>query len=70
LEKAIDAVVKYAISFVPCDHIRVELNHFKDDSGSMKVDTNIKNAYTKNGFRWKTLNNDPVTGKRAQIMQL
>lgn len=30
----------------------------------------MKAAFTKAGFKWKTLTNDPVTGKRAQIMQL
>lgn len=36
----------------------------------MKVDLNVKNAYAEKAFRWKTLTNDPATGKRAQIMQL
>jgi hypothetical protein len=31
----------------------------------MKVDLNVKNAYAEKGFRWKTLTNDPTTGKRA-----
>ena len=30
----------------------------------------MKSAYTQCGFKWKTLTNDPVTGKRAQIMQV
>lgn len=30
----------------------------------------MKAAFTKAGFKWKTLTNDPITGKRAQIMQL
>lgn len=29
----------------------------------------MKAAVSKFGFRWKTLSNDPVSGKRAQIMQ-
>ena len=55
---------------IPCDHIRVEINHFKDQNGNLKVDNSVKNAYSAIGFRWKTLNNDPLTGKRSQVMQL
>lgn len=29
----------------------------------------MKDALSKNLFKWKTLSNDPSTGKRAQIMQ-
>jgi hypothetical protein len=36
----------------------------------MQADPDVKNAFTKVGFKWKTLSNDPVTGKRAQVMQL
>jgi len=30
----------------------------------------VKAAYQTVGFKWKTLSNDPTTGRRAQIMQL
>jgi len=36
----------------------------------LQADVDVKNALSKCGFKWKTLSNDPVTGKRAQIMQL
>jgi hypothetical protein len=36
----------------------------------LKVDNFVKTVYTNKGFRWKTLINDPITGKRAQILQL
>ena len=51
-------------------HIRVELYHISDETGKMQADPDVKNAFTKVGFKWKTLSNDPSTGKRAQIMQL
>ncbi len=70
LKKALDAVVAFAFHNIVCDHIRVEINHFKETSGTFKVDSHVKGVYTAKGFRWKTLNNDPSTGKRAQIMQL
>lgn len=33
------------------------------------MDPLVKAVYTEKQFRWKTLKNDPITGKRAQIMQ-
>ena len=33
------------------------------------MDPLVKAVYTEKQFRWKTLKNDPLTGKRAQIMQ-
>lgn len=56
---------------VYCTHIRVELFHLKEDaSGKIQADIDVKGALTKCGFKWKTLSNDPATGKRAQVMQL
>lgn len=55
---------------MPCDHIRVEIFHIQDEAtGQTKVDPHVKAVYTEKKFRWKTLTNDPATGKRAQIMQ-
>ena len=34
----------------------------------MKVDLIVKEAYAKAGFRWKILNHNRETGKRAQII--
>lgn len=69
LEKAIRLVVEYIWKYVYCSNIRVEIFHIKDQqTGQMKVDPDIKTAYTNCGFKWKTLTNDPHTGKRAQIM--
>ena len=64
-------VCDYIWQEIPCDNIRVELYHFKDDeTGKINVDNDVKLAYAGKGFRWKTLTNDPATGKRAQIMEL
>jgi hypothetical protein len=63
--KALDAVVDYVVKYFQCEHIRVEINHYKDSEGNLKVDNFVKTVYTNKGFRWKTLINDPVTGKRA-----
>lgn len=55
---------------MPCDHVRSEILHIKDeDTGKMAADLTVKTAYSSNGFKWKTLSNDPVSGIRAQVMQ-
>lgn len=69
LSKALEQVVDYIWQKLNCDHIRVEINHFVDSSGQLKVDNHVKKVYTSKGFKWKTLQNDP-NGKRAQVMQL
>mmetsp|Transcript_31809 Transcript_31809/g.31100 ORF Transcript_31809/g.31100 Transcript_31809/m.31100 type:complete len:122 (+) Transcript_31809:846-1211(+) len=71
ISKAVDQVVKFIWENVECQNIRVQLWHVKDqEKDSMSLDPNIKTAYYSIGFKWKTLTNDPATGKRAQIMQL
>jgi len=66
LQEVLDVVCDFVWQEIPCDNIRVELFHFKDEeTGKMNVDNDIKQAYTSKGFRWKTLTNDPATGKRA-----
>ena len=66
LSQALDLVCDFIWQEIPCDNIRVELYHFKDDeTGKINVDNDIKSAYAGKGFRWKTLTNDPATGKRA-----
>ena len=70
LQKALEQVVDHIWRTVYCTHIRVELFHISDDTGKMQADPDVKNAFSKVGFKWKTLSNDPATGKRAQIMQL
>jgi hypothetical protein len=53
-----------------CSNVRVEIYHLKDEASSkIQADPDVKNAFTKCGFKWKTLSNDPATGKRAQVMQ-
>jgi len=56
---------------LPCENIRIEIYHIKDEvTGQIKADPHVKAVYAAKRFRWKTLTNDPSTGKRAQIMQL
>lgn len=69
LQQAIEQVVDFIWRTVYCTHIRLELFHLKDDAtGKIQADPDVKSAFTKIGFKWKTLSNDPHTGKRAQIM--
>lgn len=67
---ALNSVLDYISLNVPCDNVRVEVYHIKDEATNLtKADPYVKTVYTTKKFRWKTLSNDPVTGKRAQIMQ-
>ena len=71
LKKAIEQVIDFIWKKVYCSNIRIEIYHLKDETtGQFKVEADVKNAFTAKGFKWKTLSNDPVSGKRAQIMQL
>lgn len=46
--------------------IRIDLYHFKDESGSLKANQDIKVSLgmEKKGFKWKTMLNDPASGMR------
>jgi hypothetical protein len=69
LLKVIEIVMNFVWANVDCQNCRVEIFHIKDPAtGQMKADPDVKTAFTKNIFKWKTLTNDPVTGKRAQVM--
>jgi hypothetical protein len=51
---------------VDCSNVRIEIYHMKDEAtGKFQADPDVKNPFTKCGFKWKTLSNDPVSGKRA-----
>lgn len=59
-------MVEFIFKTVYCTNIRLELFHIKDEaSGKIQADPDIKNAFSKVGFKWKTLSNDPNTGKRS-----
>lgn len=70
LEKALELVVNFIWRNIQCDHIRFELFHTKDPSGVLGADPHFKQCLQNVGFKWKTLRNNPETGKRSQIMQL
>ena len=58
LAKALDCVVEFIWNKLNCDHIRVEINHFVDSNGQLKVDNHVKSVYSNKGFKWKSLIND------------
>jgi hypothetical protein len=66
LNDAISIVLEFIWMNLNCSNVRVEIFHLKDpESGHIKVDMEIKNAFSNSGFKWKTLTNDRITGKRA-----
>ena len=63
---ALEKTVEYIWKHMPCEHVRVELLHIKDEeTGKTAADVDVKTCFTSKGFRWKTLTNDPTTGRRA-----
>lgn len=63
---AVEQVMEFIWKYMYCTNVRVEIYHMKDEaSGKVQADPDVKNAYAKQGFKWKTLSNDPHTGKRA-----
>ena len=71
MAQALDLLVNHVWREMNCNDIRVSLFHIRDEqTGTMKADPHMKSVYTTKKFKWKTLSNDPSTGKRAQIMQL
>lgn len=66
LKLAVKLTMEWIWENLACDHIRAEIMHIKDEeTGKMAADLIVKEAYTKNLFKWKTLSNDPVTQTRA-----
>ena len=70
---AISAIVEFIWNELNADTIRIDLYHYKDgDETVPKANVMIKDALSmkRQGFKWKTLINDPETGHRYQIMQM
>ncbi len=71
LEPALSLALSFIWTNITCSVIRVELTHIKEEGTSkVKMDPHIKSVFANCGFRWKALSNDPVTGKRTQLMQI
>lgn len=71
LPQALRLVVDFVWRRIYCDHIRLELFHLtNEETKKMAADPAITAALKAEKFRWKSLINDPKTGKRAQIMDL
>ena len=65
MEKALTAATTYLWEQMRVNEIRIDVFHFRDENGDIKCNADVKNAVSKSGYRWKQLQNDPVTGKRA-----
>jgi hypothetical protein len=76
LEEAVVKVSNYIFEKMGADAIRIDLYHFldKDDPNAkvQKADAEVKEALIQNkkGYKWKTLLNDPATGRRHQVMEM
>jgi len=66
MSDSLEKLCQYIWKEIACDHVRVEIIHIKDEAtGKLAADPGVKTAYAQKGFKWKTLSNDPTTGKRA-----
>ena len=63
---ALKVVIEFIWSQLNAATIRVDLYHFTDADGKLQANPDIKEALSmkRQGFKWKTLINDPETGKR------
>lgn len=51
---------------IHCEHIRLEQFHVKnEETQKLAADNGLKEALKAEKFRWQSLINDPVTGKRS-----
>ncbi len=66
----IQLCLTYIWENIYCQNIRIELLHLLQENGRFQAEPEIKKLFASQGFKWKTLSNDPVTGLRAQVMQL
>eukprot|EP00347_Sterkiella_histriomuscorum_P015861 403355405 len=68
-EHVLDLALEYIWTQMHCASIKFSLYHYEDANGKLAVNTNIKNLLKSKGFKWKTVTNDVVTGKRVEIME-
>lgn len=68
--QALKLVTDFVWRRIYCDHIRLELFHFKnEETGRMAADDAIKKSLAELKYKWKNMINDG-SGKRSQIMEL
>lgn len=75
LPDALQLVVDFIWNNMFADSIRLDLFHFvdqNDPNAKLAADNYLKGVFGMNrrGFKWKTVINDPKTGKRYQVMQM
>lgn len=74
-QDALNLVLHFIWTNLDCDTVRIDLYHYEQMmNGSMKQQANAELktvlAMNKKGFKWKTLQNDPRSGVRFQIMEM
>lgn len=53
MEKALAATTQYLWDNMLVNEIRIDVFHFKDENGDIKCNSDVKNAVSKGGYRWK-----------------
>jgi len=71
LPQAVKLTVDFVWRRIHCDHIRLEQFHILDpETQKLAAYGAFKEALQASKFKWQSLINDPITGKRSQLMQL
>ena len=71
LPQAFHLITDFIWRRIDCDHIRFEQFQIPHpETGKLMADVYLKDALKEVKFRWMSLINDPVSGRRSQLMQL
>lgn len=71
LENAVDLLLKWLWTRDNCEEIRVNLYHSANvATNELEVDKNMQKVFVSQGFRWKLLTNDKLSGTRFTIFGL
>ena len=67
LEVFLEKLLAYVWKHDNCEEVRCNLLHREMEDGELKVEERMKEAFSKTGWRWKSLTNDKYTGSRSTV---
>ena len=67
LESFMSKLLDYIWKNDNCEEVRCHLLHREKEDGELKEEEMMKKAFSKTGWRWKSLTNDKYTGSRSTV---
>lgn len=67
LEVFLEKLLAYVWKHDNCEEVRCNLLHREMEDGELMVEERMKEAFSKTGWRWKSLTNDKYTGTRSTV---